>query len=450
MKGFLEFWRGPTLPSRDASNPALASIRRHLIWMGIAASILVFGVGGWAYSTEISGAVVASGQLVVNSYVKKVQHPTGGVVAEIFARDGDAVKQNDLLIRLDDTQTKANLAIVTKSLDELTARQAREESERDGAESITFPADLLQRRDDPAVNKIITGEIRQFQVRNASREGQKSQLRERITQLGQEIAGYQAQVESKVSQIDWISKELAGVNDLWAKDLVPYTRVTTLEREKQRLIGEQGQLVASIAQTKGKITETQLQILQVDQEMRAEVGKDLADIRARIAELVERKVTAEDQLKRVDIRAPQAGIVDQSVVHTVGGVITAQGEPLMLIVPESDALEVEAKVRPQDIDQLFVGQPTTVMFSAFSQRTTPELNGKVTLVSADVSQDQKTGATFYTIRVSIPQPEIARLGSRKLIPGMPAEVFVQTKPRTVISYITRPLVDQLKRSFRDD
>jgi HlyD family secretion protein len=450
MKTFLEFWRSLALPSRDASNPALASIRRHLIWMGIAASLLVFGVGGWAYSTEVSGAVVASGQLVVNSYVKKVQHPTGGVVAEIFARDGDKVKQNDLLIRLDDTQTKANLAIVTKSLDELTARQAREEAERDNAESIAFPADLLQRRHDPAVEKIITGEIRQFQVRNTAREGQKGQLRERITQLDQEIAGYQAQVESKVSQIGWISKELAGVNDLWAKDLVPYTRVTTLEREKQRLIGEQGQLVASIAQTKGKITETQLQILQVDQEMRAEVGKDLADIRARIAELVERKVTAEDQLKRVDIRAPQAGIVDQSVVHTVGGVITAQGEPLMLIVPESDALEVEAKVRPQDIDQLFVGQPTTVIFSAFSQRTTPDLNGKVTLVSADVSQDQKTGTTFYTIRVSIPQSEIARLGSRKLIPGMPAEVFVQTEPRTVISYITRPFADQLKRAFRDD
>lgn len=450
MKAFVDFWRRPAAGAGATGNFALSSIRRYLICMGIAAAALVFGVGGWAFSTELTGAVIASGQLVVNSYVKKVQHPTGGVVAEILARDGDVVKAGDLLVRLDDTQTKANLAIVTKSIDELSARQAREEAERDGADKIVFPEDLLRRMSESSVEKIVNGEAKQWKVRRATREGQRNQLRERITQLREEIVGYQAQVQSKVHQIEWLIKELEGVNNLWSKNLVPYTRVTTLEREKQRLIGEKGQSVAAIAQTKGKITETNLQILQIDQDMRTEVGKDLADIRGRLAELGERKVAAEDQLKRMDIRAPQGGVVHQSVVHTVGGVVTAQGEPLMLIVPESDALEVEAKVRPQDIDQLFVGQPTTVMFPAFNQRETPELNGKVALISADVSQDQKTGAAFYTIRITIPQAEITRLGDRKLIPGMPAEAFVQTNPRTVISYIVRPLRDQLNKTFRDE
>jgi len=431
------------------TNLALSSIRRHLLWINISALALVFGVGGWAFSTELTGAVIASGRLVVNSYEKKIQHPTGGVVAQILVRDGDLVKKGDLLVRLDDTQAKANLAIVTKSIDELTARQAREEAERDGANTIVFPDDLLRRMSEPSVAKIVNGEISQWNVRHATREGEKNQLRERIAQLGEEISGYQAQVVSKSKQIEWLTKELKGVNDLWSRNLVPYTRVTSLEREKQRLIGEKGQSVATIAQTKGKMIEINLQILQVDQDMRTEVGKDLADIRARLAELSERKIAAEDQLERMDIRAPQDGVIHESVVHTVGGVITP-GEPLMLIVPESDALVVEAKVRPQDIDQLFVGQPTTVLFPAFNQRETPELNGKVSLISADVSQDQKTGATYYTIRITISRSETMRLGTRKLIPGMPAQAFIQTSPRTVISYIVRPLRDQMMKTFRDD
>lgn len=436
----------------DPSEPVTkthSSIRKHILFMSIASAALVFGVGGWAFSTELSGAVIAPGQLVVNSYVKKVQHPTGGVVGQIFARDGDIVKQGDVLVRLDDTQTRANLAIITKSIDELTARQAREESERDNTAEVSFPDDLKSRMDDPAVAKVINGELRQWHLRRDGREGQKQQLRERMSQLGEEISGYQAQVESKINQIKWITRELEGVNDLWTKNLIPYARVTTLEREKERLLGEQGQLVAAIAQSKGKITETQLQILQIDQDMRTEVGKDLADIRARLAELVERKITAEDQLKRIDIRAPQDGIVHQSIVHTIGGVITAQGEPLMLIVPATDSLEVESRIQPQEIDQLHIGQKTVVRFPAFNQRTTPELEGHIRSISADVSQDQKTGASFYTIRISIPREEIKKLGDLKLIPGMPAEAFVQTSPRTVMSYLTRPVHDQLNRAFRE-
>jgi membrane fusion protein, type I secretion system len=424
------------------------SLRRHILAVGIAAVLLVAGLGGWAATTEFSGAVIAQGQLVVDSNVKKVQHPTGGVVGELRVKDGDKVKAGDIVVRLDDTQTRANLAIVTKALDEFAARQAREEAERDGTDAIDFPADLLKRMDNPDVGKAVNGERRQFEVRRAARAGQREQLTQRIAQLREEITGYDAQINSKISQVDWITKELAGVTELWQKNLVPYTRVTTLEREKARIEGERGQLVAAIAQSKGKITETQLKILQIDQDMRTEVGKDLADIRGKTAEYVERKITAEDQLKRVDIRAPQDGMVHQLSVHTVGGVI-GQGEQIMLIVPESDALDVEAKIQPQDIDQIRIEQGAVLRFSAFNSRTTPELNGVVIRVSADVSEDQKNGAHYYTVRISVPQSEVARLEGLRLLPGMPVEAFVQTSPRTVLSYLVRPLHDQLARAFRE-
>jgi HlyD family secretion protein len=433
----------------NPEKPSLeTSLRHNILAIGVAAAVLVVGLGGWAATTEFSGAVIAAGQMVVDSAVKKVQHPTGGVVGELRVRDGTRVLAGDILVRLDDTQTRANLAIVTKALDEMAARQAREEAERDGEDTVAFPQQLLARMDDPDVARAVKGERRQFETRRAAREGQKAQLRERVAQLGQEITGYSAQIKSKVKQIEWITKELEGVNELWRKNLVPYTRVTTLEREKERLEGEHGQLIATISQARGKITETELQILQVDQDMRSEVGRDLADIRAKSSELVEKKVAAEDQLKRVDIRAPQSGMVHQLSIHTVGGVV-GPGEQMMLIVPESDALMIEGKVQPQDIDQIHIGQSAFIRLTAFNQRTTPELNGEVSLVSADVTEDQKTGIRYYTVRVAVPENEVARLEGLKLVPGMPAEVFIQTTPRTVMSYFVRPLQDQLARAFRE-
>ena len=338
--------------------------------------------------TEFSGAVIAPGKLVVDTNVKKVQHPTGGVVGELKVKDGDRVKEGDVVVRLDETQTRANLAIVTKALDELAARQARQEAERDGADKVTFPAELLARGNDPEVAQATASEQRLFELRRSAREGQKAQLREQIDQLRQQIVGNDEQVAAKAKEIDWIQQELGGVRELWKQNLVPFTRVTALERDAARLEGERGALIASIAQAKGKIAETQLQILQIDQDMRTEVGKELAEIRGKSAELIERRVAAEDQLKRIDIRAPQDGRVFQHAVHTVGGVIQA-GEVLMLIVPDSDALIVEAKVAPQDIDQVHVGQQAVLRFAAFNQRTTPELNGEVIRIGADVTQDEK-------------------------------------------------------------
>jgi HlyD family secretion protein len=427
---------------------ARPSIRLHLI-IGLAVVVvLAGGLGGWASTAEMSGALIAPGSIVVESSVKKVQHPTGGVVGEVRAHDGDVVKAGDVVVRLDDTVTRASLAIVTKSLDGLWARAARLEAEQQGLDRPVFPPMLLDRANDPDVKNVMASESKLFEVRTTGRIGQKAQFRERVTQLKEEIAGLEAQEKAKDQEIALVEKELVGVRSLYDQHLVQMTRMTTLERDAARLSGERAQYVASRAQARGKITETELQIIQVDKDMVSDVSKDLRETNDKIGEFVERKVTAEDQLRRTDIRAPQDGMVEQSTVHTVGGVITA-GDAIMMIVPQADDLQVEAKVNPQDIDKLQIGQKTLLRLSAFNQRTTPELNGLVTRVSPDVTTDQRTGQSYYTIRVSMPPEEVARLGEVKLIPGMPVEAFVQTGDRTMLSYLIKPLKDQLMRAFRE-
>ena len=336
---------------------ARPSIRLHLI-VGLAVVVvLAGGLGGWASTAEISGALIAPGAIVVESNVKKVQHPTGGVVGEVLAKDGDLVKAGDVVVRLDDTVTKASLAIVNKNLYGLWARGARLEAEQQGLDKIVFPRSLLERADDPDAKNVMVSESKLFEVRTTGRTGQKAQLRERITQLNEEIAGLTAQERAKDQEIALVQKELAGVRDLYDKHLVQISRLTTLERDTARLNGERAQFIASKAQAKGKITETELQIIQIDKDLVSDVSKDLRETNDKIGEFVERKVTAEDQLRRTDIRAPQNGMVLQSTVHTVGGVITA-GDAIMMIVPQADDLQVEAKVNPQDIDKLQIGQKT--------------------------------------------------------------------------------------------
>jgi HlyD family secretion protein len=439
----MEEWApaGPPGSSRE-------SIRKHLVFGGIIVLILAFGVGGWAATTQIAGALIAQGSVVVDSNVKKLQHPTGGVVGKLNAQDGDRVKSGDILVQLDDTVTRANLAIVTKGLDELAARKARLIAERDGAPSIDFPADLLARGSDPAVATAVTNERKLFELRRSARLGQKAQLQQRIGQLKDEIVGLTAQLEAKARETALINKELEGVRDLYAKNLVPLQRVNALERDATKIEGERGQLLASVAQAKGKTSETELQIIQIDQDLSSEVAKDMREVDAKYGEFVERKITAEDQLKRIEIRAPQDGIVLNSKVHTVGGVITA-GDTIMEIVPESDKLQVEAKVNPHDIDQIQIGQGAVLRFSAFNLRTTPEINGTVTRVSADATLDQRTGQAYYTTRIAMTADEIARLGNVKVIPGMPVEAFVQTGDRSVLSYLIKPLEDQFMRAFRE-
>jgi HlyD family secretion protein len=408
---------------------------------------LVGGIGGWAFSTELAGAVIAAGTVVVDSDVKRVQHPNGGVVGELLVRNGDHVKAGQILLKLDETITKANLSIVLNSLDQAQAREARLEAERDGASAIAFPDELTSRSADPAVADIMYGEQRLFELRAEARAGQISQLHERESQLEDEIKGLKGQLEAKGREVALIQQELSGVRALWRKNLVTIERVTALERDLTGLEGQQGELISNIAQAGGRKTEVGLQIIQVDQDLRSEVASQLREVQGQIAEFLERKTAADDQLKRIDIRAPQDGRVHELAVHTVGGVIQA-GETIMLIVP-TDLLTIEVKIRPQDIDSVDIDQPAMLRLSAFDTRITPELQGKVTLISPDLVMDERTGASFYIARITILPGELDKLGKRQLSPGMPAEAFIQTGERTVISNLMKPLVDQVMHTFRE-
>ena len=425
------------------------SIQRYLVIGFAIVGLLVFGIGGWAATIQLEGAVVAQGSIVVDSNVKKVQHLSGGIVKEIRVREGDRVKAGDILVRLDETQSKAANSAITKNLDELIAQQARLEAERDGADHVSFPEIMTKRAQDSHSDAApMLAEQKLFELRREARDGKKAQLKERIAQLKKEIQGYVGQTAAKEREIMLINRELEGVRELREKNLVPLTRLTALERDAARIEGERNQLIAATAQSEGKVTETGLQIIQVDQDLRSEVGKDLAETRAKISEFIERKVATDDQLKHTDIRAPQNGIVQQLTVHTIGGVVAA-GESIMLIVPDADTLMVEVKIAPQDIDQLYLGQLATLRFTAFNMRTTPEIKGTISFISADITQDQRTGINYYVARIALESAEVARLGDVKLIPGMPVAAFIKTSERTMLSYLTKPLQDQVERAFRE-
>jgi HlyD family secretion protein len=430
-------------------NRSRRSISHHLLAGVIVVGVLVGGVGFWARRTELAGAVIAPGIVVVESDVKKVQHPTGGLVGELDVHDGDHVNAGDVLVRLDATQTQANLAVFSKSLDELNARMGRLDAEKSSASSISFSDELLAREtSDPVVAHLLEGERKLFDLRLKAREGQKAQLRERISQLHEELKGLDEQIKAKTQEIALIQEELQGVVDLWNKHLVPFTRLTALQRDAARLDGERGELIASKASTAGKISEVELQIIQVDEDARSKAAEELSEARAKISETSERKIAAEDQLKHIDIRAPQTGRVHQLTLHTVGGVI-GPGETIMLIVPDNDVLSVNAKVSPNDIDQLRGKQPVLLRFSAFSQRTTPQINGTISWISPEITKDERSGTSYYTVHVAVPQTEIDRLHGLKIVPGMPVETFIQTESRTVLTFLLKPFTDQLMRTFRE-
>ncbi len=425
------------------------AIRKNMLMGFILLFALVASVGGWAASTEISSAVLGAGTVVVDTHAKKVQHPLGGVVSELLVHEGQFVTAGDVVVRLDATQARGNLAIVSNNLDELRVRRARLEAERDEAHAISFPVDILSRSSEPNLDRTIAGETRFFQSRRSALDGRKGQLNQRIAQLREEMKGTQVQADAKAEEVAIVSNQLEGVRELWEKKLIPLYRVAALERDVARLEGERGALLARQAETNLRITETNLQIIQVDQEFRTEVVKDLAEMRGKLTELEERELVARDQMKRINVIAPQSGVVHQLAVYTVGGVVSA-GEVLMQIVPTADQLFVEAKIAPHDVDQISIGQQVTVRLSAFNLRTTPELTGSVLRMSPDYVEDGPSKARYYVVRVELRNSELAKLGKLKLLPGMPAEAFFQAGSRTMISYLLKPIADQTGKAFRDD
>ena len=362
-------------------------------------------------------------------------------------KNGDIVAAGDLLLRLDDTQTKANLGIVMTQLTELLGRNARLAAERDGVSEIAFPDGFEQLGSD--ARRVAAGERRLFTVKQKAADGKRAQLRARIGQYHSEIAGLVKQEKAKNKEFKLVNEEMDRLQILFAKKLVPQTRILAMERDATRIEGEQGALQAQIARTEGQISETELQILEIDETTVADSQKEFREIEARISELQERRVAAEDTLKRVEMRAPRSGIVHELTAHTIGGVVSP-GDTVMSLVPTDDKSSIEVRLLPTDIDQISIGQKAHLRFPAFNQRNTPELNGNISRVAAEVTRDQQTGASYYSARISVADDELVKLGGKHLVPGMPVESFIQTSERTALSYLAKPFSDQVARAFREE
>lgn len=436
------------MTSPDPS-PAARSIRNYSIAAAITIAALVAGMGGWAATANLSGAVLGAGTVVVEGNVKRIQHREGGIVGKIAVRNGTRVRAGDLLLKLDDTITRANLSIIVNQVDQLAARRLRLVAERDNVKEITIPPEFSRRADGTAALEYLNAERALFAARKQTLEGQKAQLHQRIDQIGQETEGLVVRKSAKEEELSWIEQELVRVRNLDRQQLVQFNRLAELERLRAQLSGERGQFITEIARAATRVTETELQILQLDQDRRAEVVTELRDVDNKLAELAQQRVAAQDELRRVDILSPQSGIVHELAAHTIGGVITP-GETIMQIVPVNDTLVVEARIQPADIDQLHIGQTAALRFTAFNQRTTPEIVGEIKTVAADLIINQQTGESWYTTRIHIPPEELSRLGTMPLLAGMPVETFVQTGERTALSYLVKPLVDQIARAMRED
>ena len=402
-------------------------------------------------TTELSSAIVASGTVVVENNVKKIQHLTGGIVEEVLVKEGDSVKAGQILIKLDGTTVRANLSIVQNTLAQLYARRARLLAEQLGSSDFSIPENLneLTSGTSTPASVLEQSERKLFVSRKSALVGMKSQLASRKDQLVDETKGLTVQLAAIEDALKLIGEELGGLDKLYGKGLVSMQRLTELKRDRAQLEGDRGARLAARAQAAGKSSEIDLQILQLDEDRRTEIAKELTDVEGKIAEYEDRRIAAMDQLKRIDIRAPLDGRIYQLAVHTVNGVINP-GEVLMLVVPGADGLTVEAKIATHDIDQIRLGQPVEVRFSAFNQRTTPIVDAEVVTIAPDLVTDQRTGMTYYPLRIKPKADSLAGLKGLTLYPGMPAEVFIKIADRTVISYLAKPLTEQIQHTFRED
>ena len=413
----------------------------------IAIAVLVFGLGAAAAFVPMGGAVVGGGQVGVESRVKRIAHPTGGIISAIYVKNGDRVKKGDILMRLDDTVTGADAQLSGLSVDQLLAQRARLEAERLGTAGMAMPAELRSSTEAGA-RKAIADEQKLFAIRRGEQAGMRAQLAARVQQYGQQIAGYRSQIDALEKQTALIEPERKGVKELWDKDLVTISRLNQLERTQVDFQGNIGALQAQIAQTEARITEAREQMLQLNDTRRSEAGTQLAQVNATLNQQQVRSVSAGDTFDRSVIRAPYTGTVDKVAFATIGDVVRP-AETIMEIVPEGDRLLVETAVSPVDIDQVQTGQRARIRFTAFSSTATPEIEGRVSVVAAERTTQQETQASFYAVRVEIDERALSREKQMRLVPGMPAEVYIETGNRSMLSYITKPLRDQFARSFND-
>lgn len=415
----------------------------------LALGILVGGVGIWAVQTRLAGAIISQGTIEVQSSRQVVEHPDGGVVGEIFVRDGDEVANGDMLVRLDDTFLSSEKTIVESQLFELLARRSRLVAERDGEDSAALAVQLEEIQNlDNIDAELIAGQQRLFEARLETLDQQTQQLGKQRVQIDSEIEGTEAQLVSLRRQVELIQSELIDQQDLLQRGLTQASRVSALQREEASLTGEIGRLEAAVARLKGQISATEIEIVELTATRREEAITELRDVQTQIAELSERRLSLEERLSRLDIRSPVAGTVYGSQVFALQSVIQP-AEPMMYVVPQDTPLLVAARVDAIHVDQLHIGQPVALRFPAFNQRETPEIDGRVTTVSADTFTDENTGQTFYRAEVVPEDGQIERLNGQDLLPGMPVEAMIKTDERTPLSYLVKPMADYFNRAFRE-
>lgn len=433
----------------DHTSQQLArSIHRHIWGAGQALIVLLAFLVAWSFFTRISGAVIASGTLVVESNIKTVKHKEGGVVAEIAVRNGDRVATGELLLRLQSVAVRASLDVVQRQLNRLAAMRGRLVAERDGLEQVSRPKLFKPVSYVEPDSALQTEQEEMMLARKAALASRLQQLHEQIRQFDIQIDGFVIQSKAKREEISLIELELPGLEKLLRNSLVSASRVYGLRRDLTRLEAEIGALKTEAARASTAKSERHSQIFQLQQEHRADVMQQIFEVDIEIARLQEQEIALTDQLKRTEIRAPTGGYVHQLGIHTAGGYISS-AEPLMLIVPEGDALIVEAKVNPSDVDQVLTGQAAIIRLPGLDRNSTPELTGYVKSVSAETIQDQTTGLRFYLVQLALPERESSKIPDVQLLPGMPVEVLMETSERSILSYLTKPITDQLARALNE-
>ncbi len=412
-------------------------------------AFLVIGIGLWSATTKIAGAVIASGVIRVEANRQIIQHPNGGVVGQINVKDGDVVKAGDVLLRFDDSQLKSKLTIIEGQYFELLARKALFKAERDGLDSLSFDPELLAHaKTDEMIRDLMHGQSALFDARRTSLENQQQQLHEQTVQMGRQIDGVNAQIRANQTQLELLKEELENARILLDKGLAQASRVLALRREEARIAGQIGNLTASLGRLKAAINEINIKLVQLETGRREKSIQSLRDIEFRSLDLSGQRSSILQTLSHLDVRAPMAGTVYGNRVFALQSVVQA-AQPMMYIIPKNQPLVVQAKISTNHVDQVFVGQDATLNFATFSQRTTPQIFGTVTKLSADVFTDKATGANYYLVELKPKPGEMAKLGLAELLPGMPVEAFLKTGERSTFTYLVKPVTDYFNKAFRE-
>ncbi len=425
------------------------SVRGPMMLGMLALAALIGGFGAWAALSNIAGAVVASGQIEVDRNRQAVQHPDGGVVLTLDVIEGQRVSEGDVLLRLDPSDLQSALSVANAQLNEWRARQARLEAERELRPGSVFPPDLLEdAAEDADLAELLEGQRNLFAARAETLTQETDQLNRRADQIRAQLEGIAAQREALTDQRDLVEQELVNVQDLIDRGLVEASRGLALRRESARLLGTLGELDASAAESAGRITEIDLQILQLETERREEAIGQLREVRVEQAELAERARALIRQMNQTEMRAPVDGVVYGLNVFGARSVVQA-AQPVLYLVPQDRPLVISTRIAPTNVDEVFVGQEVVLRFPAFDARNTPELFGQVRQVSADAFVDEASGVSYYEAEIVLNEGEVARLEDETLLPGMPVEAFIRTEDRTPLAYLLRPLADYFNRAFRE-